>query len=140
MIKSSLRSGFSLMELMIYIAIVGIMLAVVGPNVVNYFSKAKSSTTEQTLKSLKQAIELYNAHTSQYPESLRDLVRQPMDEKVARKWQGPYIEVKNDELPEDGWGREFIYSVGEPGSGRSYDLYSLGANGEGSSEAEWIRP
>lgn len=140
MIKSSLRSGFSLMELMIYIAIVGIMLAVVGPNVVNYFSKAKSSTTEQTLKSLKQAIELYNAHTSQYPESLRDLVRQPMDEKVARKWQGPYIEVKNDELPEDGWGREFIYRVGEPGSGRSYDLYSLGANGEGSSEAEWIRP
>lgn len=138
--KESMKAGFSLVELVAYIAIVAILAGVLVPTISNYFKKAKKSNTEQNLMAVKQAIELYNGHTSRYPETLRDLIRPPMDESAARKWDGPYLEVKNDELPEDGWKREFVYHQGEPGSGKAYELYSLGENGEGSSEAEWIRP
>ncbi len=138
--KSNMQPGFSLVELVAYMAIVVVLGGVLIPNILKYFKDAKISSTQQNLTNIKQAIEMYNGDTSQYPEILRDLIRPPMDERAARKWNGPYLDVKNDELPEDGWGREFVYRQGEPGSGRAYELYSLGANGEGSSEAEWVRP
>ncbi|NBQ17935.1 prepilin-type N-terminal cleavage/methylation domain-containing protein [bacterium] len=138
--KESMKAGFSLVELVAYMAIVAILAAVLVPNITKYYKNAKKSTTQQNLMGIKNAIEQYYGNTSRYPETLRDLIRTPMDESVARKWDGPYLTSKNDELPEDGWGREFVYHQGEPGSGKAYDLYSLGENGEGSSEAEWIRP
>lgn len=129
------------MELMIYMAVVGILLAAVGPRFMSFISSGKKSSTEQTLRNTKQAIELFYGHTSRYPESLRDLVRKPMDEKIAKKWNGPYLELKGDqEVPEDGWNNELVYHRLEPGAGRPYDLFSYGPNGEGSPEDEWIRP
>ena len=72
--KNSLKQGFSLVELVIYISIVAILMAVIIPNASDYFKKAKKSSTEQNIKQIQQAIEMYNAHTNHYPETLRDLI------------------------------------------------------------------
>lgn len=139
--SSSLKSGFSLMELMIYMVVVGILLTAVGPRFMSFISSGKKSSTEQTLRNTKQAIELYYGQISRYPETLRDLVRKPADEKVARKWQGPYLELKSDqEVPEDGWDNELVYRRLDPSSGKAYELFSYGPNGEGSADDEWLRP
>ena len=137
----SLKPGFSLMELMIYMAIVGLLLGVAVPALMKKLDKGRESTTSQVLLTVKNAINLYYADTSRYPDTLRDLVRKPLDEKTGKRWDGPYIELKGDaESPEDGWDNELVYRRLEPGAGKPYDLYSWGTNGEDAPEDEWIRP
>ena len=135
---STLQKGLSLIEIMIVLAIMGIFATLVGPRVFSYYGKAKVQTTEANLRTLKQAITSFHIDTGRYPETLQDLMRKPFDETVARKWQGPYLESKNEEVPEDGWGNEFVYRRNEPGSAKPYDLYSYGPDGEDSSEENWI--
>lgn len=134
MIKT-IRAGFSLLELMIYIAIVGILLAVAVPNFFSYIEKARKSTTESNLRMLESAIIMYQLHTGQLPQRLSDLVKKPSDERVAQKWEGPYL--KGKEIPLDGWSNRFEYKQTPQGE-HKYELYSHGPNGKGSPESERI--
>lgn len=135
---STLKKGLSLMEVMIVLAIMAVFATLVGPRVFSYLGRAKIKTTEANLRTIKQAITSYHIDTGRYPETLQDLMRKPFDEAAARKWQGPYLEGKDDEVPEDGWSHEFVYRRNEPGSAKPYDLYSYGPDGEDSSEENWI--
>lgn len=78
---------------------------------------------------------MFNAHTGQYPARLNDLLKKPADEKIARKWEGPYLKAK--EVPEDAWGSKYVYKL-TPQAEHKYDLYSYGPNGKGSPKEEWI--
>lgn len=128
------RRGFTLIEVMIAIAIVAIIGAIVVPNVTSYIRKARVKSTRVALENIKNAIESYHADTGQYPANLSDLKTRPSDEKAAKLWDGPYIEKE----PVDAWKNEYVYTLNPKGTQPRYELYSWGANGEGSPAEEWI--
>lgn len=132
----SLRAGFTLIELVIAIAILAVLALVVGPMVMGQLEKARISSTKSNLKSLKTAVDMFKVDTARYPSRLRDLVEKPREEAVARNWaKGGYIE--GGELPKDAWTEDFQYKRTPEGK-TPYELYSYGANGPSAPKEEWI--
>jgi general secretion pathway protein G len=130
------QDGFTLIELMIAVAIIGILAAVVVPNFMGYLRRAKVSAAKTELKVLADSILNFNLDTGRYPARLNDLVKRPTEEDVASKWQGPYLKKK--ELPKDPWTNRYVYKL-TPGQENPYELYSYGPNGRRAPKAEWIR-
>ena len=131
----TMRQGFSLIEIIIAVAIMAIMALVVVPNLMQYVSNSRKDATTANVRAFETAINMFNVHTGQLPARLQDLVKKPADERVARKWQGPYLLQR--EIPEDAWGNRFQYKVTPQGE-HKYELYSYGPDGKGSPKAEWI--
>ena len=135
------RSGFTLMELLIVIMIIGILGGVLAPAVNNALKKAKKGTAKTAIMNIKSGISLYQGALGRYPAKLKDLVVRPKtgDEKVTKKWDGPYgFEEGTEDVPEDPWGEKFVYKINQPGSKHPYELHSYGPNGKGSPKEEWI--
>ena len=107
-IKRECRSGFTFIELVIAIAILGILAIVVVPNVMQYLGEAKENTTTTNLQTLKGAVDNYMRKINRPPQTLKDLIRRPAD-LTKREWRVPFIEGK--EVPKDGWGNPFQYKV-----------------------------
>lgn len=133
--RGIVQEGFSLIEILIGITIMAIFAAIVGPNFMNYLKNAKIDKTKITLKSFEGAITMFNAHTGQYPARLQDLVKQPSDAAVSKKWQGPYLSGKD--VPLDPFGNKYQYQV-TPQGAHPYDLFSYGPSGKGGSKEGMI--
>ena len=123
--KSSLRRvrrhSFTLIEIMIVVMIIGMLAALVGPNIVGNLDKSRVKSTKAQLLSVKNAVQQYYMDMSTYPTRLDELITNPGNEK----WDGPYLEAKN--IPKDGWGNEFQYSV--PGQDNMpFDIISYGGD------------
>jgi general secretion pathway protein G len=118
------RSGFSLMEIMIVVMIVGLFIAVGGGAMYRQFNKAKKTNAKAALNGLKNAVQSYYDDTYQYPQTLNDLLKSPSDEKVAKKWDGPYLD--KPKLPRDPWGKPYQYHVNEGNAEHPYELLSYG--------------
>src|ERR1700761_2244274 len=132
--RAQMRPGFTLIEIMIAVIIVGILAATIGPLVFNYIKKARVTRVKSDLRSLDGAITMFNAAVGQFPSSLKDLIKAPLDEKVRKKWQeggGPFL--KGNEIPEDPFGNPYVYRP-TPGQEHPYQLFSHGPNGQGSAE------
>ncbi|PJF37867.1 MAG: hypothetical protein CUN55_19900, partial [Phototrophicales bacterium] len=114
------RAGFTLMELMIAIAILAIISAIVVPNFLRYQETARKRSAKATLRTLKGGILLYQSHVGQFPASLRELIRPPREERLAKKWEGPYLDAQ--EVPLDPWGNKYQYKI-TPGASKPYLLY-----------------
>lgn len=127
------RSGFTLIEIVIALAIVGIM-ATVGMAALRYRDKAKIMKTKNDLQGLKLSMDSYNTDVGTYPVTLQDLIVRPTDQKIVKRWEGPYL----DKEMEDGWKRSYVYQLSPRGSQHPYELYSWGPNGEGSPSEEHI--
>lgn len=128
------KNGFTLIEIMIAVAIVAIMGVAawqVTSRVMARFSKSRAKTT---VVSLGNAIAQFQLDTGQYPTRLRDLVKRPEDEVIGKKWEGEY--VKEDML-QDPWGNQYQYQV-TSGQAHPYELFSFGPNGKGSPKVEHI--
>lgn len=127
MMKTKFRDkekGFTLVELLVVLIILGLLVGVVGPRVVGYLGGAKSKTARIQVEQLGAALDLYLVDMGQYPsqeEGLRALTLAPAD---AEFWNGPYLTKR--QVPLDPWGAEFYYVI--PGEDRAYDLYTLGAD------------
>lgn len=137
----TVKKGFSLIEIMVAVAIMGLLAMVATQFVGGQLKKSKVSATEATLQATDGAIEMYHLDTNKYPETLSDLSRKPYDENSAQKWSGPYFKqaLKNaDYFPTDGWGVEIQYNQNDSGASTPYELYSFGPNGEDAPEEEWI--
>ncbi len=136
-IKNS-RAGFSLMELMIVIAILGLLMGTLGPALNNAYKKAQKRTAKTTIKMMKDGIEEFHRELHQWPAKLKDLTDRPRggDERVTKKWEGPYI--GKDEVPEDPWDTPYYYKVTPQAGKHQYELHSYGSNGKGSPKEEWI--
>ncbi|MDF2447022.1 MAG: type secretion system protein GspG [Moraxellaceae bacterium] len=119
------QSGFTLIEVMVVVAILGILATIVMTNVIGKDDQARVTTTKASLASVANALDLYKLDNHKYPttdEGLGALVEKPASAKTFP--DGGYL----NRLPEDPWGNPFQYVY--PGSsGRKYDLYSLGADG-----------
>ena len=118
------KKGFTLIELMLVVIILGILVAMVVPRLVGRGEQARRQAAEADIKSnIALALDLYELDNGAYSEKLEDLMKDPGESK-APNWNGPYLKRK----PLDPWGREYNYK--SPGQhSKDYDLFSYGADG-----------
>jgi general secretion pathway protein G len=118
--------GFTLIELMVVLAIIGILAALVVPNVLNRADDARVTAARTDIGNLMQALKLYRLDNQRYPsaeQGLQALVAQPSAGPAPLNWK-PYI----DKLPNDPWGKPYQYM--NPGLKGEVDVLSLGADGQ----------
>lgn len=134
----SLQKGFTLVEILIAVALVAIMGGIVTYGAQRYIEGNKKSAAASSLKVMREIIEQYNDDVGEYPQSLSDLVVKPSDEKAAAGWNGPYITAKNNRVPEDPWKKPYVYNLTEGGE-HPYELYSYGSKqGKNAPKSGWI--
>jgi len=121
--------GFSLIELMVVIVILGILAGMIMPKLMGRTDDAKSVKAKVDMASLDTALKLYKLDNGEYPtteQGLRALIEPPDKEGGSENWKkGGYLE--KSVLPKDPWGRNFIYL--SPGAHGNYDIISYGADG-----------
>lgn len=124
--------GFTLLELLVVMLIIGLLAGIVGPKYFSQLGKSEAKAARAQIDSIGKALELYRLDTGRYPsteQGLKALIDRPGDEP---RWDGPYLKKG---LPPDPWGRPYVYRA--PGEHGDFDLYSLGKDGQlgGSDEA-----
>jgi general secretion pathway protein G len=123
------QRGFTILEIVIVFILLAGIMAFVGPKIFEQMGKAKSSEAKIRIQHLAGQIEIYKLEVGKYPSGLADLVKQPGG--TEGKWNGPY--AKDTDL-KDAWGNDYKFAV--PGTGKAYDLTSLGADGKDGGEGE----
>jgi general secretion pathway protein G len=116
--------GFTLIEMLVVLGIIGLMTALVAPQVVQYLGKAKTDTARAEIHNLGLALDMFRLDTGRYPtpqEGLGVLVNKP---DRLTTWNGPYLRQKA--VPADPWGHPYTYR--QPGQSGPYDLLTLGAD------------
>jgi general secretion pathway protein G len=120
--------GFTLIEIMVVVVILGILAALVAPNVIRRIDDARVTKARQDIRAYETALNLYRMDNFRYPttdQGLQSLVTRPSDPNIRNWKEGGYI----DGLKKDPWGNDYAYIA--PGTrGGDYDLYTLGADGQ----------
>ncbi len=117
--------GFTLLELLVVLVVLGLLAGLVGPRYFNQLGKSEVKVARAQLEGLVKALDIYRLENGHYPsteQGLQALVVAPGD---APRWDGPYLQKG---VPADPWGRQYIYRA--PGENGDYDLLSLGKNGQ----------
>lgn len=120
------QTGFSLIEIMVVVVILGILASIVVPKILSRPDEARVVKAKQDILAIQNALDLYKLDNGFYPnteQGLESLVKKPETSPVPQNWK-PYLKS----LPEDPWGREYIYL--NPGQHGDIDIYTLGADGE----------
>lgn len=124
--------GFTLIELLVVMVILGLLAAIVGPNLFGKVGKGKQSAAKAQIETLATALDGFRLDTGRYPttsEGLNALVTNPGIEG----WSGPYLR-QGKAVPNDPWGKPYQFQ--SPGSHGEYDLFSLGLDGAPGGEGE----
>jgi general secretion pathway protein G len=119
-------AGFTLVEILVVITIIGLIMAIVGPRVLNSLGESKVKAAKIQIESLSSALDLYYLDMSRYPASsdgLAALVQRPGN---AQEWNGPYL--KGGVVPNDPWGHPYVYR--SPVERAPYEIVSYGADGQ----------
>ncbi|MGI8784789.1 MAG: type II secretion system major pseudopilin GspG [Acidobacteriota bacterium] len=122
--KPRAQRGFSLIELIVVLVIMGLLAGVVGPAVVRRLQGSRGSIAKQQIAEFESALELYHFDIGRYPttsEGLNALIQNPGSNT---SWSGPYLKKA---VPKDPWNKEYVYR--SPGQHGDFDLLSLGADG-----------
>lgn len=125
------ESGFTLIELMIVLFILGLLAALVAPRLMGRVGKAKQKTAQAQIQLLATALDLFYLDVGRYPTSDEGLKALRDKPENFPSWGGPYLDKQ---IPRDPWGRDYLYK--SPGEHGPYDLYSLGADGAPGGEGE----
>lgn len=124
--RASLQAGFTLVELLVVLVILGLVMGLVGPRVLNYLTSSRERAASLQIASFKSAMDLFFLDTGRYPtasEGLGALVTRPTS---LPAWNGPYLQ--QSAVPADPWGNPYRYAP--PTSGAPYRIISNGADGQ----------
>lgn len=128
------QAGFTLIEIMVVVIIIGLLAGIVVPNVMDSLDKANVQKARADFKTLQTALKLYRIDNFNYPsteQGLEALVSKPSIAPIPRNYKSNgYIET----LPKDPWGSDYQYM--SPGESHEYDIYSLGADGVSGGEEQ----
>lgn len=119
------KAGFSLMEVLIALAILALIATIVGPRAISFLSRSKTKTAELQIEELKTSLELYYLDIGRYPSESGGLKVLVMAPDNTPNWNGPYLE--NAASLNDPWDRPYLYR--SPGSKGEYEIYTLGRDG-----------
>jgi general secretion pathway protein G len=129
------RAGFTLVEMLVVLAIIGSIVGLVGPRVLNYLADSKVKTAQIQMENLSSALDLFYLDSGRYPsteEGLGALAHRPA---AAAVWNGPYL--KSNSVPKDPWGHDYLYRA--PGRNSPFDIGSLGPEGREGGQATVTR-
>lgn len=129
------RPGFTLFEMIIVVAILGLLVALVAPRLTGNLEKSKITATKTQIANLSTSIEQFYLEIGRYPsseEGLESLIQRPQS-VPEDKWKGPYTE--KDILPRDAWDRPFEYEPPSEANNNRYIVRSLGADGRTGGES-----
>lgn len=119
------EAGFTLVEMLVVITIIGMIMALVGPRVLNYLSESKTKAAKIQIESFSSALDLYYLDLGRYPTSNEGLAGLTRSNNQAG-WNGPYL--RGGVVPNDPWGHTYVYR--SPGANAPYEIISLGSDGQ----------
>jgi general secretion pathway protein G len=120
------EGGFTLVEILVVITIIGLIMALVGPRVLTYLNESKVKTAKIQIQSFASALDLFYLDTGRYPSSTEGLGALVHPVGGLAVWNGPYL--KGGTVPLDPWGKPYVYR--SPGQHGTYDVVSLGSDGQ----------
>jgi general secretion pathway protein G len=133
--RSEMRTGFTFIEIMVVVVIIGLLIAIVSPNLMNRVEEARKIQTKTQIRNLEQALKLFKLDNGFYPSSeqgLQALVEKPSVGRIPATYpEGGYLE--KGKIPLDAWGNPFIYL--SPGLFGEFDIISMGRDGKEGGES-----
>lgn len=131
LLATSESRGFTLLELLVVIVIIGLLAGYVGPKYFGQIGKSEAKVAKAQIDAFEKALDAYRLDVGKYPtteQGLAALVTRPANEP---KWQGPYL---RKDVPPDPWGKPYAYKA--PGARADYDIVSLGKDGQPGGEGD----
>ncbi len=130
--KKNKNQGFTLIEIMVVVIILGILTAIVAPNIIGRVSDAQISAAKQDLRNIDSALRLYRLDNFNYPsneQGIKALTVKPVGQNI-RNWKGPYL----NKTPLDPWGNQYQYVY--PGLNGEIDIFTYGRDGRMGGEGD----
>jgi general secretion pathway protein G len=134
--RHHLRSGFTLLELVVVIIVLGLLAAIVAPQILGRVSDARTTAAQTQVELFGTALDNYRLDNGSYPtteQGLAALRERPSRAPVPTNWRGPYL---RKDVPLDPWGKPYIYKSPGERNVSGYDLSSLGRDGKAGGEGE----
>ena len=118
--------GFTLVEMLVVITIIGLIMGLIGPRVLNYLSESKVKAAKIQMQSFASALDLFNLDAGRYPSTAEGLAALVRRTPGVAAWNGPYL--RGGSLPNDPWNNPYLYRA--PGEHGAYDIMSYGSDGQ----------
>jgi general secretion pathway protein G len=120
------QAGFTLVEMLVVITIIGLIMGLIGPRVLNYLSESKVKAARIQLQSFASALDLYFLDAGRFPSTAEGLAALVRRTPGVAAWNGPYL--KGNDVPNDPWSHNYVYR--SPGERGPYDIMSYGSDGQ----------
>ncbi len=130
------EAGFTLIEIMVVVVIIGLLLTVVATNVTKRLQTAEKVKSQADIQGIETAFEAYRLDNGFYPtteQGIEALLRKPNTEPTPSNWNGPYIKGHTS-VPKDRWGHDYLYLIPGVHNPESYDLWTRGQDGQDGGE------